>query len=175
MKLSVSAVAIFAFAALMRDGVNGHELRGVMNERKLGDDDCVIQLFSQLNAGLCMAGSGEGFKSHVYLGSNCLTFCSPDENGLIRVKDSDLCLQASHGNVVKDGSMMRLYECDEKKVSQRFSWTDEGDSSPLKLTSNEYNGLCATSRGTHAEKGDPIIFKVCSDLRPVERQKWFGD
>lgn len=171
MKLYAATTLLFALMALAGEEVHGQELRG--GARNL-EENCVLQLFSQFNPGLCMAVRGKGSNSRVKLGQDCSTFCTED-NGLLRMEDTNLCLQASHGSVLEDGSKMRLYPCDKNNEFQQFSWIDDGRARPMMLKSQQYNNLCATNRGVNAVKGDPIIFKECGALSPVERQEWFGD
>lgn len=122
-----------------------------------------------------MMASGEAKNSRVFLGKDCASICPPDENGLMRIEGTSVCLQASHGKVLKDGSKMRLYPCDKNNELQQFTWIDDSEPHELKLISDKYSEFCATNRGVNAVDGDPIILKVCNKLRPVERQFWWGD
>ena len=176
MKLNLSAIVFVAFTAVTSETACGQELRGAITERSLSDCPYVQIYFAFFGGpGVCIGASGEGANSRVYLGQDCTDLCPPDENGLMRKVGTDLCLQASHGFVVEDGSKMRLYPCDENNKFQQFSWIDDSNPHRLQLKNNEYSSLCATNRGTQANIGDPIIFKVCDLLRPVERQEWWGD
>lgn len=185
MKLVIAASTILgtlAFTVLIKnEGVHGHEqdlLRGrndLPQDRKLQGDCPFSQLFSELNLGACIEASGEGRNSRVQLGRDCAPLCPPDENGLMRMEGTQICLQVSHGEGAEDGSKLRLYPCDATNELQQFTWIDDSDPHPLKLVSPQYSDFCVTNRGVNARVGDPIIFKVCDDLRPVERQFWWGD
>ena len=119
--------------------------------------------------------SGQGKSSRVFLGRDCASICPPDDNGLMRLEGTNLCLQASHGDVLEDGSKMRVYPCNKNDKLQQLTWIDDSDPHELKLLSRKYEGYCATNRGVKAANGDPVLMKVCDRLRPVERQFWWGD
>lgn len=176
MKLYTTAlVVMLAVTQLVVVHAEKEVLRGTTEERKLDGDCPFAQLFSNLNLGACMVVSGGGRNSRVRLGRDCSSICPPDEDGLMRKEGTQLCLQVSHGEVVEDGSKLRLYPCDKDDELQQFTWIDDSDPHRLKLKSSKYKKYCATNRGRKAAIGDPIIFKVCDDLRPKERQTWWGD
>lgn len=174
---ATTAFAITAFAVLIADGVGAHQdlLRGAADERKLQGDCPFAQIFSSLNLGLCIMTSEQGENSRVFLGSDCASICPPDDNGLMRLEGTNLCLQASHGDLIEDGSKMRVYPCNKDNELQRLSWIDDSDTHELKLSGSNYSEYCVTNRGVEALDGDPVIIKVCDQLRPVERQFWWGD
>lgn len=136
------------------------------------------EIFSEFGPNFCMVTSGVGEGSHVKLGDyqDC-TFFSIANDGLFHFPKgrADLCLQAGYGNTLEDGSKMRVFPCDSTNEFQQFSWNEFGTANPIKLRSTKYKSLCATNRGTHADKGDPIIFKVCDTLHPKSRMNWFSD
>lgn len=150
-----------------------------LRNARLGiDNNYVIQITSQLNSNLCMVAKGEGMQSSVKLGDfqDCTSF-RVDDDGLIRAfkQGGDLCLQASHGNKLENGSKMRFYPCDRSNEFQQFIWNENGNANRMKLKSSKYSDLCATSQGVNARKGDGVKMMVCDSLRPVDRQVWFGD
>jgi hypothetical protein len=168
--------AIAALTVLVADGVRAHDLRGAFHEHRELQGDCPFsQIFSSFNPGLCIMTSGEGKNSRVFLGQDCADICPPDENGLMRLEGTDLCLQASHGHSLEDGSKMKVYPCNKDNELQQPTWIDDAGPHELAFLSSKYSEYCATNRGVKAVGGDPVIIKVCDQLRPVERQFWWRD
>jgi hypothetical protein len=62
---------------------------------------------------------------------------------------------------------MRITECNEKQMLQRFMWTGDG---PITVASSP--DLCLVFKGITANVGvDPIILQLCSRI-PAERLRW---
>ena len=93
--------------------------------------------------------------------------------------DVNKCLQAGWGGddgKVKDGTALRIMDCDPQNDLQRFEWDLWGG--PIRLQNNAAD-LCVTYRGVVANVGkDPIILKYCggsSDGVLDERFRWYED
>ena len=170
MKLYLSTLILVGFVALIRQA-GGEALRGAAQERSLVENGQFVN-FTPVHFDGCIQARGKAESSDVFLGTGD-PFCtqlSVDNDGLIRASGGDLCLQAGHGEVLQDGSKMRLYPCDKRNEFQRFSWT--GADGRLKLRSLRYDDLCSTFRGDKPDLGvDPIIFKKCHSV-PSTHIKW---
>lgn len=80
--------------------------------------------------------------------------------------DPTLCLQAGFCHA-KDGTWLRLIECDEENSLQDFSWQDY--EAPIKLADNTF--LCMVYQGSSAEVGDIMIMKNCA----TRSYEWSGN
>jgi len=95
-----------------------------------------------------------------------------DEHGLFHSAiNSTMCMQAGH-SIPKDGTKMRIEECDKNNSLQKFEWDKWGG--PIQPRDNLE--LCVTFRGQtpHVDK-DPIILKECHKLVGGNRMRWFED
>jgi hypothetical protein len=84
--------------------------------------------------------------------------------------DDSKCMQAGYGNVIEDGTMMRLSSCDKFNSFQQFVWEGSG---PIKLKGHD--DMCLVSRGDNADYDtDPIVLKICNEI-DQDRLGWNGE
>jgi hypothetical protein len=114
-----------------------------------------------------------------------LQVCNPGETrqeweydiftGLIRAALEDgtsLCMQAGRRNMppADDGSMVRLFDCDENNALQQFDWPSALGGPIILRGDSRY---CLIFRGGSADLGlDPIIVKECADLEDARLEGW---
>jgi len=87
--------------------------------------------------------------------------------------DTTKCLQAGRLDTPQNGKYMRVYDCDDSNILQRFSW-DFRNSGRIQLT-GEWSAFCVVFRGVEENLDvDPIILQRCEALseRSLEWKIW---
>lgn len=135
--------------------------------------------FTPVNFGGCIEASGHNEDDKLML-----QVCNPGEirqeweydilTGLIRAALEDgtsLCMQAGRRKMPPDdGSMVRLFDCDENNTLLQFDWPS-ALGGPIILRGDVR--YCIIFRGGSADLGvDPIIVKKCAELEDARLEGW---